>query len=291
MIAIKELLRELKSDEVREAEILLAHLLKKDHSFVVSHGEKTIDNATKRRFDNFIKRRRVGEPLAYLLGYHPFYGLTFTVNRHVLIPRPESEWLVEKSIEILRRHRDITMIVDVGTGGGCLIISILKNQTPAKKRQIIAYGTDISSTALIVAKRNAKLHNVTQIKFLHGDLLKPLEPKLMAYGLRLTAQPIILLANLPYLTTDDYRRASPSVKKFEPKNALAAGQDGLKYYRRLVKQLSKFINIEFRCIWEIDPCHSQKLKKLVQKTFPKSRPQLYKDYNNLDRYLTATITP
>src|SRR3990167_3652762 len=136
MIAIKELLRELKSDEVREAEILLAHLLKKDHSFVVSHCEKTIDNATKRRFDNFIKRRRVGEPLAYLLGYHPFYGLTFTVNRNVLIPRPESEWLVEKSIEILRHHHDINTIVDVGTGSGCIIISLLKNLTLARQRRI-----------------------------------------------------------------------------------------------------------------------------------------------------------
>lgn len=286
MPTIKELLQKFKPQEITEAEILLAHLLKKERSFVIGHSEKTILRGTSQRFRRLIERKNRGEPLAYLLECQQFFGLDFIVNRHVLIPRPESEWLIIKAREILRNEPNIKTVIDVGTGSGCLIISLLKNLSPTRRRQITAYGIDISPAALAVAKRNAKRHNVSHIKFLHGNLLAP-----TSYQLQATSSPVLLLANLPYLTANDYRRAPPSVKKFEPKNALTAGLDGLKYYRRLIAQLTKIYGLTSICIWEIDPCHSQKLKKLVRQTFPKSRPSVHKDYGNLDRYLTATITP
>lgn len=288
MICVKNLLKEFGQAQTAEMELLLAHVLKKDRTFVIAHSEEQISEKNRRRFSDLIKRRQRGEPLAYLLGHQPFFGLEFTVNRHVLIPRPESEWLVEKAIEIFQNRGNINTVIDVGTGSGCIVISLLKNLSAARRKQIAAYGIDISSAALAVARRNTKLHNVTQIKFLHGNLLAPLTSPLMVYGLRLTA-PVLLLANLPYLTAQDYRQTPLGVRRYEPKQALLAGSDGLKYYRGLIAQLAKFPNIKFHCLWEIDPCHAKELLLLVKKDYPYSRAEIKKDINGLYRYLCAVV--
>jgi len=307
MTTLRELLQKFRPPEIIEAEILLAHLLKKERPFIISHGEKKITKRTAQHFARLIQRKNRGEPLAYLLGQQPFYGLNFIVNRRVLIPRPESEWLVEKSIEILRQRRDINTIIDVGTGSGCIIISLLKNLTPARQRRMTAYATDISPAALTVAKRNAKTHNITKIKFLHGNLLKPTNylpadathqalqagklPMLRSatQGKQAASSPVLLLANLPYLSTKDYNRAPLSVRRFEPEQALLAGHDGLKYYRALVKAMARHPQTTFYCLWEIDPHHAKQLAQLVKKYCSPAQARIKKDLRGLNRYLSITI--
>lgn len=264
-----------------DKELLLSYVLGKSRTYVIAHPEIKLTKNQQRKYHILLKRLKQGEPLAYLLKSQPFYGLDFFVDKHVLIPRPETEWLVERTLDILKRNKKIKTVIDIGTGSGCIIISLAKN---ISRPDIKFLATDISKKALSVAKKNAKLHNVN-INFLHGDLLKPM---LRAYGLQLIA-PVLIVANLPYLTADDYKNASVGVRKFEPKKALYAGQDGLKYYGEFIKQLKKFGLNKLYCVWEIDPCHSQKLKMLIKKTFPKAKIKIEKDFNEMERYLVGII--
>lgn len=307
MICIKNLLKEFGQAQGAEMELLLAHVLKKDRTFVIAHSEEQISEKNRRRFSDLIKRRQRGEPMAYLLGHQPFFGLKFTVNRHVLIPRPESEWLVEKATEVLHYEPKIKTVIDIGTGSGCLIISLLKNLSLAERRRVNTYATDSSKKALAVARHNAKQHKIILIQFLEGDLLQPTTyltssrraglrrarqlPMLRSatQGKQTTSSPVLLLANLPYLTTQDYHQTPLGVRRYEPKQALLAGSDGLKYYRGLIAQLAKFPNIKFHCLWEIDPCHAQELVLLLKKYYPGSRVEIKKDLNGLYRYLCAVV--
>lgn len=272
-----------------DREFLLANIVKKDRTFLFTHPERRLVPTTVRKYRKLIARRARGEPLAYLTGAQPFYGLDFLVSHYVLIPRPETEWLVEQAHATLHEHPEIRTVIDLGTGSGAIAITFWKSLPPKQRRLLRWYATDISASALAVARLNAKRHQARTIRFLQGDLLKPFTGRRYADNLPPTA-PTLLLANLPYLTTDDYRATATSGnKKCEPKIALEAGQDGLRYYRRLVAQISKTNPSVYYCLWEIDPCHSQTLQALIKKTLPKSAPKIYKDFNNLDRYLTATI--
>jgi len=297
-----------------EAEILLSHIIKKPREYLFSHPEAEL---TKKQASSFwfqISERIKGMPIAYLTGEKEFYGLKFLVNKNVLVPRPETELMVEEVVKRLNGTDINTIIIDVGTGSGCIITSLAgalifnfqffpPQRDPAKAVAIFNkfsifnlprrqagfqfYGTDISKKALVVAKKNAKHHNVgNKIKFINGDLLEPLIPKLKIDNCKLK----IILANLPYLTPAQIKN-SPTIK-FDPKLALAAGPDGLKYYRRLFKQINKLSRLsgippkavaKYILFCEIDPSQKTSIKRLAKRLLPPHEFTIKKDLRGHSR--------
>ncbi len=258
----------------RDAELLLAHVLGSERVTVVAHPEQRMTTNEQRRFRSLVEQRQQGEPLAYLLGTQPFFGLEFTVSKRVLIPRPETEYLVEYGIRLLSQRHDIGAILDVGTGSGAILVSVLSHLSPTRRRSIHAVGTDISRSALAIARKNAARHNVKKVSWKNSNLLR---------SVRLPRKPFLLLANLPYGTTADYEAVSPEVRR-EPKRAIVAGSDGLKYYRPLLKHLSHFPTAWF-AIFEIDPCHAKEIQNIATKYLHNHRAKIQKDFSHLDRYL------
>lgn len=181
-----------------DAEILLSHTLNKSREDILTHPEIKLDVNQIKAYKKLLVRRQTGEPIAYLVGYKFFYGLKFKVNHHTLIPRPETELMVEQALKNIVCDTDCqtknTIILDVGTGSGAIIISLFKQLTiNNKKLRIDFFATDISDNALRIAKQNAKNNRIKSIAFLKSDLLNHRKIK------RLFQQekPLVILANLP----------------------------------------------------------------------------------------------
>ena len=272
-----------------EAEILLSNILKKPREFILAYPEKQL---TKTQITNYklqITKRLKGVPLAYITGHKEFYGLDFYVNKYVLIPRPETELMIDEAIRITRNVKRITLI-DVGTGSGCIIITLAK--LLKSKLQITNYkllATDISRPALVIARKNAKLHKVDKkIKFLHGNLLEPILNKpQIANG----KSQIIITANLPYLTPQEIKN-SPTIQ-YEPKLALDAGKNGLKYYCQLFKQIKQITNykLPITVLLEIDPSQTKKIKQLAKNKLPQCKYKTKKDLAGHNRLIILSLKP
>ena len=251
-----------------ELELLLTFVLKCDRAFLLLNYQKEILAADLKKYQHLVKKLFAGWPLAYLIGEREFYGRSFLVNPATLIPRPESEMIIDLIKEESSKYQKATL-VDIGTGSGCLIISLAAEL--GKKFNYRAL--DISSKALAVAKKNAQKNKV-KINFYQGDLLKNL-PKQIG--------PIILLANLPYLTKEQVAKEE-SIKK-EPRSALISGKDGFKDYRRLFKQIAERADLkDFYLIIEIDPQQKKLVKEEGKKYFPEKKISLVKDLRKKIRF-------
>lgn len=283
-----------------DVEVILAYALKKSRIFILTYPEQTLTSSEQKEFEKLINRRATGEPIAYILGRKEFYGLDFIVNKHTLVPRPETEQMVEQAVYVLRSMLRNTVVIDVGTGSGNIIISIAhelenNNSRVAKNLdsrlrgngKIKYYATDISKGALKTAKTNAKNHNLDKkIKFLHGSLLTPLfeNCKLIpriSLEQKIVNSRMIILANLPYLSKEIYASTPVDVKKFEPKSALYSPEHGLRHYRELLEQTKKII-AEFHpqtitLLLEISPEQKQLLTKLIKNIFPSAKTEFKKD--------------
>ena len=278
-----------------DAEILLSHILKKPREYILAHPEKKLTKSHVTRYALCVTRKIKGKPVAYITGHKQFYGLNFYIDKNVLIPRPETELMIEEALRITHNMKRVT-IIDVGAGSGCIIITLAKNLK--SKFQILNFkflATDISKSALTIARKNAKLHHVDKkIKFLHGNLLEPI---IKSKNFSLLTSHFLLLANLPYLTPIQIKN-SPSIKH-EPKLALSAGKDGLKYYRQLFKQIKKLNALSVMrppcpqreagyALCEIDPRQTIMLKQLIKKILPCAKIQIKKDLRGLDRMVIIT---
>lgn len=236
-----------------DQELLLAWTLQKDRSWVLAHPEYGLTPEEASRFEAAVRRRESHEPLAYIVGEKEFFGLTFSVDRSTLIPRPETELLVEQAIQSIQYRvssieyqKNRIAVVDVGTGSGNIIISIAKHlqdskfkiQNSSYQPQASSYtlfGIDISKEALAIAKKNAAHHQVEdKIAFLQSDLLEDIGKNLEPFD------ELFVLANLPYLSENLYENTDQDVRAFEPMTALVSGPDGLDHYRRLLAQLRGF---------------------------------------------------
>lgn len=254
--------------------ILLAKATKKDKVFIISHPEYCISAKCESLARNFFSRRAQSEPTAYILGHKEFYGMDFVVTKNTLIPRPETETLVDIALEEIKKHKmrggKKIAVVDVGTGSGNIIISIAKQFKNYK-----FFGLDISKNALTVARRNAKKHNVDKkIKFLQSDLLE----KIFSNKTIKQYNNIIITANLPYLSRTTYNNTTKDVRNFEPKSALISKQEGLNHYYRLLKNLKN--NSKLRSITlflEISPEQKFALRKYVLTLFPNALIKIKKD--------------
>ena len=299
---IKDILQKTMIDR-RDAELIIAHVLGKPREFILVHGEQEIKETIKQKIKRLLDKRACGIPLAYLTGHKEFCGLDFIVNKHTLIPRPDTELIVNLVLKELRtKNSELrTTIVDVGTGSGCIPISILKNLDKTRTNElsfdernsfsthfvtpIKTHAIDISKPALSVARKNAKKHH-TKIKFLHGNLFSPISYLLSSktHNLKPKTHNFIITANLPYLTPQQFKK-EPSIQH-EPKSALVAGPDGLKYYRQLLKQIQR-LTIDYRLLsivyLEIDPSQTTSIKKLIKQHLPKSKIIIHKDLAGLNR--------
>ncbi len=266
----------------REIEIITAHVTAKPREFLVAHPEYKLSKVAKWKITRLIKKRESGVPLAYLLGEKEFFGLDFKVNKHTLIPRPDTELMVETILHHLTTSPpDHTTLIDVGTGTGCIPIAILDRIRKSGLSVIRnSYAIDISNKALRIAKKNAKTHNVN-IKFLHGNLLSPFlkNQKLIAYS-----QKLIITANLPYLTEEQF--ANEASIRHEPKSALVAENKGLALYEELLKQIQSLLStsdFKLSTYLEIDPDQAEPIIPLIKKYLPKADIQIKKDLSGLDR--------
>lgn len=211
-----------------DAEILLAHVTKRSRTRLLGRPERRLTASQSLRYFRLVWRRLRGHPLAYLTHHQAFYDLDFRVNRHVLIPRPETELLVEQARQLIERTRHtISTVVDIGTGSGCLAVSIARLYPLLR-----VVATDQSAAALRCARRNAhQLLTTKNISFMRGDLLQPLHRP----SLNREAHSTLVLANLPYLRNFEYVGSL----RAEPRTALVGGIDGLLYYRRFFTQLAQ----------------------------------------------------
>ncbi|MDD2823374.1 MAG: peptide chain release factor N(5)-glutamine methyltransferase [Candidatus Daviesbacteria bacterium] len=231
-------------------------------------------------------------PKAYTQGWIEFYKLRFKVTPDVLIPRPETELLIDEVLNYIKENKKENIIVlDVGTGSGAIAISITKNLSASQTNtQIIA--TDISKEALKVAKQNAKLHGVLdKITFIQSDLLSDLDPSTQeSTGLFPTQDDnLIIVTNLPYIPTERIPYLDSSVKDFEPFIALDGGEDGFELYRKLFSQIVKKGWKPKLLVGEIDYTHGELAIYEAQKYFPKSNVEVIKDLAHLQRILKITF--
>lgn len=240
--AASRLLKSRVDQERRTAGSLLCHVLRIDRTYLLTRSEEQIDDTSYQEYLALVERRSKGEPLQYITGHQEFYGLDFAVTPDVLIPRPETELLVERVIRLVRELRnEAPLIVDLGTGSGCIAVTLALHLSGAR---VIA--TDSSRAALDVAWGNAGRHGARdRIEFAEGDLLTPLLER------RLEGEVDVLTSNPPYVAEDGPELIQREVREWEPNAALFAGRDGLDFYRRLLPDAPRYLKPDGYLIFEI----------------------------------------
>ncbi len=257
-----------------DLELLIAHEIKKTREFILAHPEFKLSKIQLAQLESKISRRINTEPLAHIIGHKEFYGLDFKINQHTLIPRPETELLIEEVLKTIPKINFAKLnLIDIGTGSGNIIISLAKNLNDAK---INYFGTDISDDALKIAKYNAKKHKQEKIKFIKSDLLKSILKNKKYFSVE---NKIILVANLPYLSKKIYSATTSNVKNFEPKSALYSSELGLNHYRKLFEQIKKQANKSniHSVFLEFSPEQKKTLNILVKKMLPLAKIRFQKD--------------
>ncbi len=230
-----------------DREVLLAFVTHTSRTFILAHPETKLLRRDITRLQKLFERRKNHEPTSYLTGTKEFFGNTFFVSRSTLIPRPETELLVERTVEKIKKlhNQKKIAVIDVGTGSGAIIVSLALE---LKKYSSLDYfATDKSKRALHIAQKNAFFHQVS-VNFRDGDLLKPFLNNLQSY------ETIIIAANLPYLSQKIYKETPPDVQFFEPRQALMSRSAGLAHYEKLTRQITQYlpsVNIYF--FFEISP--------------------------------------
>lgn len=260
-----------------DAELLLMYVLGKTKEELIKNWTKKLDDAAFDKYQELLDRRLKREPLAYIVGFKSFYHNNFVVDKRVLVPRPETEILVEQALSIIKKWSDSSeqiALVDVGTGCGNIALSVAKEVSFVK-----IFGTDISPDAIEVAKINANVLSLEQnVAFLHGDLLTPLP------------QPVnIIVANLPYISESKYETLAPEIKQYEPRSALIAGSDGLDLYRRLLAQVPQFLLQNGKMILEIDPEQVQAMRTMILESLPQAEISVIQDGQHLDRVILVEL--
>jgi len=268
--AIKKLRTKKIEAPALDVEVILMHLIKKPKTYLHSHLEKKLTAFQIKKFNSLISKRQRGTPVAYLTNHKEFYGLDFFITKDVLIPRPETELLIEQIIKTARQlHKETNeslIIADIGTGSGNMAITLAKYLPFAK---LIA--TDISAEAIKVAKKNARQHKVLKrITFKKGDLLKPLKK----------SKPNIIVANLPYLTKDELVNV-----RHEPKQALHGGKMGLELIQKLLSQTPKILARQGVILLEISPTQVKAVDYFVEQHLPDKKINIAKDLTDRERVI------
>ena len=234
----------------KEARSLLAHVLEVDWAVLITDPGKPVADAPLSRFQELVSRRMTGEPAQYITGTQDFYGRRFEVNPDVLIPRPETEGLIETVVPFVSSDNSPFWICDVGTGSGCIAITLL-----CEKRFAHVVGVDISEAALEVAKRNAKAHNVAnRVSFIQSDCFDAITRD-NTFDL--------IVSNPPYVSANVLQGLQREVRDHEPRVALSPGDDGLAIIRRLINEAPPFLKPGGHLVIEIGFDQSEKIAGLL----------------------------
>jgi release factor glutamine methyltransferase len=256
-----------------DAEVLLGHALRVSRSELYAHLEDSPGIEAEGQFGSLVARRLQREPVAYITGCKEFYGLELQVDGRVLIPRPETETLVEVALTI-GRQKELAVLAEVGVGSGAVAIALAIN-LPALE----IYAIDSSSAALAVAEENCRRHHVLdRVHLLKGDMLAPLP------------EPVgLIVANLPYISQDEFADLAPDITEYEPLSALDGGPDGLDHIRRLMEQAGEHLKPPGIICLEIGATQALPVNDLAREQFPAATVGLIRDLAGLDRVaLVAT---
>ena len=254
-----------------DSEILLSKIIKKNRQYLILNSNEELKKENIKSFDYLVKRRKKGEPIAYLINRKEFWKQNFYINQNVLIPRPDTELLVEETLKLFNVNSKLNML-DIGVGSGCILLSILK-----ERRNFFGTGIDISKKAINVARFNAKMHQLSnRVKFYNSDVDKFLIGK---YDL--------VVSNPPYIKRQDLKYLEVDVKGFEPKLALDGGKDGFSKITRVIRKTSTLLKRNGRFILEIGfGQKKQILNILKQNNFFINK--VVKDYGKNDRCVIST---
>jgi release factor glutamine methyltransferase len=260
-----------------EAEWLLCHVLQISKAGLYSNPERALRSAEVRKLQHLVWRRLHHEPMAYILECCQFYGIDFYVDGRVLIPRPETELLVEEAIQFARHDFPLgrqPAIADIGTGSGAIAVSLA-----LALPQAVIYATDISPSALQVARTNCERHKVDgRITLLCGNLLQPL-PK-----------PVdMIVANLPYVRSCDLTTLSQEITEFEPTKALAGGEDGLGMIRCLLNQLQGRLYPGGCLLLEVGQGQAEAVRSLANSYLPQANTKSIADLGGIDRAIKVML--
>ena len=263
-----------------EAVHLISHVLGCQRKDLLVYPDRVLTSNEMERFKAYVYRRGKREPLQYIIGEVEFRGLLFKVNKDVLIPRPETELLVEDAVKSVGSNSDIT-VLDLCTGSGCIAICVAKELNEG----LMVYAVDISAGAIEVAKENAGRHGVEdRITFLVGDLFSPLEP------LNLKRRVDIIVSNPPYVSKREMEELQPEIKEYEPASALYGGEDGLDFYRRIIHGAPVYLAYGGLLIMEIGYGQAERVKGLFGKKGDFRMLEVKKDLAGIDRVIKATYT-
>jgi len=264
----------------RETEILLSYFLKTNRSEIYLNSDRVLKNKEKRQLEKMIQQRIKKVPLQYITKHQEFMGMDFLVEKGVLIPRPETEILIEKVIEKIKNKKSSShlKIADLGTGTGIIAISIAKFI-----KDITIYATDISKKSLQLAFKNAQKHSCEdKIIFLQGDLFGPFLGKIEKNSLD------VITSNPPYVNLDDFKSLPPEIKDNEPEIALYGGVDGIDYYRKIIEESPKFLKRDGFIALEVGAGQAKIIKELILKENNyRKNVEIYKDYSGIERVVIA----
>ena len=254
-----------------DSEILLSKIIKKNRQYLILNSNEELKKENIKSFDYLVKRRKKGEPIAYLINKKEFWKQNFYINQNVLIPRPDTEILVEETLKLFNVNSKLNML-DIGTGSGCILLSILK-----ERRNFFGTGIDISKKAINVARFNAKMHQLSnRVKFYNSDVDKFLIGK---YDL--------VVSNPPYIKRQDLKYLEVDVKGFEPKLALDGGKDGFSKITKVISKTSTLLKKNGRFILEIGFGQKKKILSILkQNNFFINK--VVKDYGKNDRCVIST---
>ena len=254
-----------------DSEILLSKIIKKNRKYLILNSNEELKKENIKSFDYLVKRRKKGEPIAYLINKKEFWKQSFYINQNVLIPRPDTETLVEETLKLFNVNSKLNML-DIGVGSGCILLSILK-----ERRNFFGTGIDISKKAINVARFNAKMHQLSnRVKFYNSDVDKFLIGK---YDL--------VVSNPPYIKRQDLKYLEVDVRSFEPKLALDGGKDGFSKITKVISKTSTLLKRNGKFILEIGFGQKKKiLSKLKQNNFFINK--VVKDYGKNDRCVIST---
>jgi len=273
--ALHEASKILKKNEIisfkLDSEILMSKVFKRDRKFIILNVEKELKKDDLDEFNTLIKERSYGKPISYILGKKDFWKYEFEVRRDVLIPRPDTEIIVEETLKTLKNKSSLK-ILDIGIGSGCILLSILK-----EKKKSYGVGIDISKKCLDLSEINALKHGVrNRVKFYKSDIDN------FNYG-----KYDLIISNPPYIKHIDYKYLDKDIKRFEPKLALDGGLDGLSEIRKVVKKSSKLIKTNGKLILEIGFDQKKEVKKILNsKGFYINK--IIKDYAKNNRCIIST---
>ena len=265
------------ADASVEAELLLRHVLGISKTQLYTEPERNLTSVETEHLCHLVRRRLDHEPTAYILGHCEFYGIDFYIDYHTFIPRPETELLVEKAVELVHHISSPTRpiaIADIGTGCGAIAVSLALALPHTK-----IYATDISASALHVAEINCQRHAVnSQVELLQGNLLEPLP------------QPVdMIVANLPYIKSCEFGDLSPEIRKSEPMVALAGGEDGLDKIQQILEQMPGKLNCGSYVFLEIGQGQGGRVTSLIKSYFPQASIELISDLGGIERVVKVAL--